>query len=124
MDSSTCQILLVTGGKKGDGLSYLDSTEVFSDNVWRTLTAKLPVPMDNMEVATINNRVLLFGNSFLCCLNVKCISSGGNSQKKLKDILEFNLLTESWTVIGAMKEPRLAHSGSVVSFEDYKKWCN
>ena len=80
--------------------------------------------MDNMEVATINNRVLLFGNSFLCCLNVKCISSGGNSQKKLKDILEFNLQTESWTVIGAMKEPRVAHSASVVSFEDYKKWCN
>ena len=70
MDSSTCQILLVTGGKKGDGLSYLDSTEVFSDNVWRTLTAKLPVPMDRMKVAPINNRVLLFGNSFFCCLNV------------------------------------------------------
>ena len=78
----------------------------------------------NGAIETINNRVLLFGNSFLCCLNVKCISSGGNSQKKLKDILEFNLLTESWTVIGAMKEPRLAHSESVVSFEDYKKWCN
>ena len=122
MYSFNCQIILVTGGY--DGSSFLDSTEIFSDNVWRTLTAKLPTPMDKMAVATINNRVVLFGNSFLCCLNVKCISSGGNSPKKLKDILEFNLLTESWTVIGAMKEPRLAHSGSVVSFEDYKKWCN
>ena len=122
MYSFNCQIILVTGGY--DGSSFLDSTEIFSDNVWRTLTAKLPVPMDRMKVAPINNRVLLFGNSFLCCLNVKCISSGGNSPKKLKDILEFNLLTESWTVIGAMKEPRFAHSGSVVSFEDYKKWCN
>ena len=122
MYSFNCQILLVTGGKIGSSL--LDSTEIFSNNVWRTLTAKLPVPMDNMEVATINNRLLLFGNSFLCCLNVKCISSGGLSTEKLKDILEFNLQTESWTVIGAMKEPRVAHSASVVSFEDYKKWCN
>ena len=125
MYSFNCQILLVTGGKIGSSL--LDSTEIFSDNVWRTLTAKLPVPMDNMEVATINNRVLLFGNLFYCCLNVKCISSGGYVSTESvagKDILEFNLQTESWTVIGAMKEPRLAHSASVVSFEDYKKWCN
>ena len=127
MDSFTCQIFLVTGGYDSDGSSYTDSTEIFSDNVWRTLTAKLPVPMDNMKVATINNRVLLFGNSFLCCLNVKCIFSGGYvSTGKFagKDILEFNFQTESWTVIGAMKEPRLGHSVSVVSFEDYKKWCN
>ena len=114
MYSFNCQIILVTGGYDDDGSSFLDSTEIFSDNVWRTLTAKLPTPTNNMAVATINNRVLLFGNSFLCCLNVKCISSGGNSQKKLKDILEFNLLTESWTVIGAMKEPRIAHAVSVV----------
>ena len=83
--------------------------------------------MDNMEVATINNRVLLFGNLFNCCLNVKCISSGGwvsTERVAGKDILEFNHKTESWTVIGAMKEPRLGHSVSVVSFEDYKKWCN
>ena len=116
------QILLVTGGNIGS--SYLDSTEIFSNNVWRTLTAKLPTPMDKMAVATINNRVLLFGNSFLCCLNVKCISSGGNSPKKLKDILEFNLLTESWTVIGAMKEGKHSNTVSVVSYDDYKKWCN
>ena len=129
MDSFTCQIFLVTGGYDSDGSSYTDSTEIFSDNVWRTLTAKLPVPMDNMKVATINNRVLLFGNSFLCCLNVKCISSGGYSAEgyvrvQQKDILEFNLQTESWTVIGAMKEPRIFHSVSVVSLDDYKKWCN
>ena len=124
MYSFNYQIILVTGGYDDDGSSFLDSTEIFSDNVWRTLTAKLPVPMDNMEVATINNRVLLFGNSFLCCLNVKCISSGGLSTEKLKDILEFNLQTESWTVIGAMKEPRHGHSVSEISIEDYEKWCN
>ena len=71
--------------------------------------------------------MLLSGNSFFYCLNVKFISSGGYvSTGKFagKDILEFNLQTESWTVIGAMNEPRLGHSVSVVSIEDYEKWCN
>ena len=116
---------MVTGGWTGS--SYTDSTEIFSDNVWRTVAAKLPVPMDNMKVATINNRVQLFGNSFFCCLNVKCISSGGyvtTEKIAAKDILEFNQETESWTLIGAMKEPRVAHAVSVVSIEDYEKWCN
>ena len=41
-----------------------------------------------------------------------------------KEIIEFNHETESWTVIGAMKEPKSAAEVSVVSFDDYKKWCN
>ena len=89
--------------------------------------AKLPIPTNKMAVATINNRVLLFGNLFYCCLNVKCISSGGYVSTESvagKDILEFNLQTESWAVIGAMEEPRIAHAVSVVSLDDYKKWCN
>ena len=50
---------MVTGGYGG---GYLDSTEIFSDNVWRMVTAKLPSPMQGLRVATINNRVLAFGN--------------------------------------------------------------
>ena len=50
---------MVTGGH--DGSSILDSTEIFSDNVWRTVTAKLPFPMQSLTVATINNRVLVMG---------------------------------------------------------------
>ena len=41
-----------------------------------------------------------------------------------KEIIEFNHQTDSWTVIGAMKEPKSATDVSVVSFDDYKKWCN
>ena len=40
-----------------------DSTEVFSDNVWRTVVAKLPAQTNGLRIATINNRVLSFGNS-------------------------------------------------------------
>ena len=61
IDSFKCQFLLVTGGYDY-GSGYLDSTEIFSDNVWKTLTAKLPAPMGSMRTASINNRVLAFGN--------------------------------------------------------------
>ena len=50
---------MVTGGIFATG--ELDSTEIFSDNIWRTVIAKLPVPMFDLGVITMNNRVLSFG---------------------------------------------------------------
>ena len=44
---------MVTGGS--------DSTEIFSDNTWKTVVGKLPEPMNGLRTVTINNRVLLFG---------------------------------------------------------------
>ena len=55
----SCQFLMVTGG--WDGSTRLDSTEIFSDSVWRTVAGKLPEAMVYLFVATITNRVLLFG---------------------------------------------------------------
>ena len=52
---------MVAGGLKKYG-SLEDSTEVFS-TYWTTVPAKLPHPMYNLRVATINNRVLAFGKS-------------------------------------------------------------
>ena len=55
------------------------------------------------------------------------ISSGGYGRGDIgmrKDILEFNQETDSWTVIGAMKEDKYGHAVSVVSIDDYEKWCN
>ena len=40
-----------------------------------------------------------------------------------QEILEFNYETESWTMFGKMKEAVSNHGVSVVSFEDYEKWC-
>ena len=113
---------MVTGGL-GD---KEDSTEIFSASVWRTV-GKLPAQMVDMAVTTINNRMLLFGNLWLEIKYIKCISSGGTQVQGdavMIDILEFNHATESWTVIGAMKEKRRRHGVSVVSFDDYEKWCN
>ena len=50
---------MVTGGFHGDPL---DSTEIFSDNTWRTVAGKLPEPLIDPRAVTINNRVLSFGN--------------------------------------------------------------
>ena len=55
------------------------------------------------------------------------ISSGGHTgvhRDERKEILEFNPETESWTAIGVMKEPRSQFAMTVVSFNDYEKWCN
>ena len=57
----SCQFLMVTGGWTGSGSSF-DSTEIFSDNVWRTVAGKLPFPLKFMKGVTINNRVIIFGN--------------------------------------------------------------
>ena len=52
---------MVTGGYSESSRSYLDSTEIFSDNVWRTVDAKLSAPKTGLRIATINKRVLAFG---------------------------------------------------------------
>jgi len=104
------KFIMVIGGYAESWKNPLDSTEIFTDNVWRTVAAKLPAPMWRLRVATINNRVLSFG--------------GRGNQSASDKILEFNQDTESWTVIGAMKEPRSSFALSVVSFDDYEKWCN
>ena len=54
---------MVTGGY--DRSTRLDSTEIFSESVWRTVAGKLPDPMRFLRVATINNRVLSFGRDIL-----------------------------------------------------------
>ena len=65
---------MVTGGY---GSSYLDSTEIFSDNAWRTVAAKLPFLMRDLRAATINNRVLSFGNSLFFRIKIKFIFQVG-----------------------------------------------
>jgi len=62
---------------------------------------------------------------------IQTISSGGHwwrngnqCQFYSKEILEFNYETESWRRIGTMKERRSSHDMSVVSLDDYEKWCN
>ena len=55
------QFFMVIGGGAPDGSGFLDSTEIYSDNVWRTIRQKLPIKMGMFSGVTINNRVLTFG---------------------------------------------------------------
>ena len=56
------QVLLVTGGWDNE-YNSLDSTEVLRHgSEWQEITsARLPRPMLNVRLITVNNRVLLFG---------------------------------------------------------------
>ena len=73
---------MVTGGLIS-GVDILDSTEILSSmqqssedansNLWKTLSGKLPIPLVDLKVATINNRVLIFGiEHFLSLLSSRC----------------------------------------------------
>ena len=50
----------MTGGHGGS--IQFDSTEIYRNNVWRTVAAKLPAKMFDMRATTFNNRVLVTGN--------------------------------------------------------------
>ena len=52
---------MVIGGG-GWGIPVLDTSEIYSkDEVWRIVSGKLPVPINNLFATTIGGRVLVFG---------------------------------------------------------------
>ena len=57
-------------------------------------------------------------------VNCVILSSGGYDGSNENKIMEFNPETGEWSVNGTMKEPRRNNRVSVVSFVDYKNWCN
>ena len=55
------QVLMVMGGSLANG-DIIDSTEIFSNNVWNIVpTAKVKVTRVLNSVKTIHNRVFIFG---------------------------------------------------------------
>ena len=54
---------MVTGGK--DGSNYLDTTEVYNkDEVWVTVSGRLPTGIIRPRAITLSNRVLMFGKNY------------------------------------------------------------
>ena len=63
---------MVMGGSTGMHPSVsLDTTEIYSDNVWRTAAGKLPVALYYSRAIDISNRVLLFGNKTIYARHCK-----------------------------------------------------
>ena len=54
--------MIVIGGADTD-LNYLDTTEVYKDNLWRTVYGKLPA-IAGLKATTVNNRPLAFGEIY------------------------------------------------------------
>ena len=55
---------MVAGGYSGSWPG-LDTTEVYKDNEWRTVSGKLPRAISSLEVTTFNDKILLFGKIIL-----------------------------------------------------------
>ena len=63
---------MVAGGWSGS--APRDTTEVYRDNEWRTVSGKLPHAMTQVRVTTLNDKILLFGKIILsddCSLFLK-----------------------------------------------------
>ncbi len=62
------QVLLVTGGADDD-FNDLDTTEILRPGSdWQEISsARLPRPLNGVSVATVDNRVLLFGEWYISC---------------------------------------------------------
>ena len=120
------QLMIVTGGNIGKEVT----TEIYSNNVWKTVAAKLPYEwIHSLEVISIANRVILFGNwqKYILTIiwNAKNLGGFGDSSAQNK-IFEYNHTNQEWIKIGKMKEARYGHAVSVVTYSDYHyaKWCN
>ena len=68
---------MVTGGFGSD--DQLDTTEIFAgdEDTWATSGARLPRPMYALSAATIDDRILIFGNYIL--FNTQQISQEHNN---------------------------------------------
>jgi len=51
-------VLIVIGGADAD-FNYLETTEIYKDNLWRTVYGKLPA-ISGLKATTVNNRPLVF----------------------------------------------------------------
>ena len=125
--------ITVYNGNPGIGV---DSTEVYRDNAW-SFVGELPTAIWGMSATTLDNKVLLFGKIHIAYykliilivflityIYITVSSSGGRDASDSNRIQEFSPETEEWSVIGAMEETRRHNRVSVVSFVNYKKWCN
>ena len=126
------QVLLVTGGKQVEDLTwvYMDSTEILQSlgGSWRTLTARLPTPIADLQAGTANNIVYIFGKKCLTSfyiLSHRFLSGGQSSSlmsSQLNTIYSFNKAEESWEQVGEMMEPRSNHAVELI--ENASQYCS
>ena len=119
----------MTGGSTGS--EDLDTTETFAtdEDTWATAGARLPRPMEGLRAATIDDRVLIFGNYTLFITHTRyhrnIIFAGGRDYdgNYYDDILEYNPDEDSMVVVGQMTQARGYHAVSVVQAQDFSVWC-
>ena len=127
------QVLLVTGGRNDKDFN-LKSTEVLdlSDDTgtWELITP-LPSSRYGLRSAVLDNNIFVFGENILLLylwylvfiINLKDIfnTGGYDGETNLKDILKFNISSQTWEMAGQMKFARIFHAVDVM--EDVSKLC-
>ena len=119
---------MVTGGYTGS--DSLDTTETLASNqdTWAT-AATLPRPMYGLIAATIDDRILIFGNYTLSILYLshtryhRNIIFAGGYTSDANLILEYDPEEDSMVTVGQMTQTRGYHAVSVVQAQDFSVWC-
>ena len=121
------EVYLVTGGwQMITDADALRSTELYEPHVgsWVRSRARLPEPLYGLKGATIDNRVLIFGEHFDVFMNFTINTLLGGWDAGTRGlILEYIPEEHTFTEIGRMMEAREDHAVSVVQTSDFWQWC-
>jgi len=107
------KVLLVTGGRGGypDGFGAIDKTEILHTNsdTWK-YAARLPRRMENVQIATLENTILLAGGWWY-----------EDGDQTTDEVLEYQPSTDEWLEAGKMYVPRIGHA--IVAVPDITAFC-
>ena len=115
---------MVTGGRL-DGVD-LDSTELYDPSTghWR-MSGPLPSARYGLRAATVDNRVLVFGETINNKNHLSPIYNHGLYIGDLENtVMEFDPLDEIFTEVGHTSQDHGRYFAvSVIKFSDYLDWC-
>ena len=94
---------MVTGGWTGSDNTDTTETLASDEDMWTTAGARLPRPMSGQRAATIDDRILIFGNYTFIYHTPDITGDGfhGKSDRKIEIIFlsPKTFLTPSWDIV-------------------------
>ena len=109
---------MVTGGYDN---GFLDSTELYDHSTghWR-MSGALPSTRAGLRAATVDNRVLVFGETIN---NKNLLSLSWYIGDLENTVLEFDPLDETFTEVGhTSQDHETVFAVSLIKFSDYLDW--
>ena len=113
-------VFFVTGGNGGSSYDYLDSTEIFSENTWRTVVAKLPTQIKALRLATATIMSSL-------CIHTLAKHHSDFSSKCIWEVSLSMSVSISWCrirVIGCVLSPTHLHNNGYLIWQSEENISN